>query len=962
MTSSPHASRVRKKTAWLGSVAALSLIIPATTAGAAFAATAVPGADPTGGPGIFSEENIAADRTENNWFYRIPALAHLGNGVVLASWDARPGSAADAPNPNTIVQRRSTDNGKTWGPLTTVAAGHLADASGPKYGYSDPSYVVDRQSGKVFNFFVYSKDQGFHNGAFGNDDADRQVISAAVVESTDGGVTWSKPRLITDVVKPGADRTPAAGDVRAMFATSGEGIQLTRGAYAGRLIQQFAGDVQQANGSRSIQSYSVYSDDHGATWQRGEFTGTAMDENKVVELSDGRVMLNSRDSGNGGYRKVAISTNGGHSYSEVKQDTNLPDPTNNAHITQMFPGAAAGSKDAKKLLYTGANSQTGRENVSARVSCDDGASWPGLRTIRHGFSAYSSATPLNDGLFGVLYEGNYTSSMPFASFDEEWINYVCAPQTAEDFAANAGSTHKLAVTITNQEDRAISGSLKLAEHKRFTSNTVEIAELAAGESRTVELDLKVPATANGKYLLQTLFTASNGTEAQSNVRATIAGQEVTGLEIAGFRADADRDLATDPYTAGEKVPYSFKVTSASNIAQWVVPTEGNFAPFAAKPVGEASPAGNCRYGNLAAETSFTCSTPRHAVSPEELADGFFTPLTKWTSGRLGANHDIVNSYEIVGDEVDLLARAPRLEAIAAASAFNDLDGDGYASVGDTLRTTMSLKNSGNVRLTALSADSSIADELAVGASTEYTTTHTLNQADIAAGKVAARSVKFTASNGGTDVTSSVEIEEFTLNTAPEDTATQAPAKATLSHNNGRGHEPADGDFDITVKLNSGVKATGFTLYENGVEIAGEKFAATTSAGQQGIVEVRGKANGSYRYHAVLSNAAGSTRTATMVVKVSDANPATPVVSLEGKKFDSSFTLLTALGKNSNATGYTLYENGVVVDRQHLDAVAVAAGQVRTSLTNKAPGIYKYTVVLSNAAGSTESKQLVQQVK
>lgn len=962
MTPSPRAPRVRRKATWLGSLAALSLILPATTAGAAFAATSIPGADPTAAPGSFSEQNLAADRTENNWFYRIPALAHLGDGVVLASWDARPGSSADAPNPNTIVQRRSTDNGKTWGPLTTVAAGHIADASGPKYGYSDPSYVVDVEAGKVFNFFVYSKDQGFHGSTFGNDDADRSVISAAVVESTDGGMTWSTPRLITDVVKPGTDRTPEAGDVRSMFATSGEGIQITRGEYKGRLIQQYAGDVQQANGSRVIQSYSVYSDDHGATWQRGDFVGTSMDENKVVELSDGRVMLNSRDSGNGGYRKVAISEDGGHSYSAVKVDKNLPDPTNNAHITQLIPGAAAGSNDAKKLLYTGANSQTGRQNVSARVSCDDGATWPGLRTIRHGFSAYSSATALEDGLFGVLYEGNYTDSMPFASFDEEWLNYVCAPQVAEDFQPAPGSTHKLPVTITNQEDHAISGSLTLTQEKRFSSNTVEITELAPGESRTVELEVTVPATANGSYLLQTVFTASNGTEAQSNVRATVAGQEVTGLEIEGFRADTDRDLAANPYAAGEKVPYSFKVTSASNIAQWVVPTEGNFSPLTAKPVGESSPAGNCRYGNLAAESSYTCTTPRHTVTPEELADGFFTPLTTWTSGRLNAYYDVVDSYEITGDEVDVLARAPKLEANAATSTFNDVDADGFATVGDIVSTTVTLKNSGNVRLTNLSADALVAGELAVGDSTEYSAKHTLTEKDLAAGKLAERTVSFTAKNGETNVDSSVTIEEFELKLAPEDTSTEAPAKAVLSHNNGADTGLADGDYAVTIDLFSGSNASSFTLYENDVKIATEKLQANTPAAQQGVVQVTGKPNGTYRYRAELTNSAGTTKTATMVVKVKDANPAAPALNVDGKKFASDYTVNTRLAWGTNATGYTLYENGVVVDEQELKAATPAAQKASTAFTNKAPGTYKYTVVLSNEIGVTESKQLVHQVK
>lgn len=148
-------------------------------------AAPTPPNSPTLPPGSFSETNLAADRTAANFFYRIPALTYLGNDVVLAAWDGRPGSAADAPNPNSIVQRRSTDGGKTWGPVQVIAAGHVADASGPRYGYSDPSYIYDAEANKVFAFFVYSKDQGFGGSQFGNDDADRNVISSAVIESSD---------------------------------------------------------------------------------------------------------------------------------------------------------------------------------------------------------------------------------------------------------------------------------------------------------------------------------------------------------------------------------------------------------------------------------------------------------------------------------------------------------------------------------------------------------------------------------------------------------------------------------------------------------------------------------------------------------------------------------------------------------------------------------------------------------
>ena len=46
--------------------------------------------------------------------YRIPAVIKLKNGDLLVSYDARPANG-DAPAPNSIMQKRSTDGGKTWG-------------------------------------------------------------------------------------------------------------------------------------------------------------------------------------------------------------------------------------------------------------------------------------------------------------------------------------------------------------------------------------------------------------------------------------------------------------------------------------------------------------------------------------------------------------------------------------------------------------------------------------------------------------------------------------------------------------------------------------------------------------------------------------------------------------------------------------------------------------------------------
>jgi sialidase-1 len=835
-------------------------------------AAPIPSTSPTAPPGSFQETNLAADRTASNFFYRIPALSYLGNGVVLAAWDGRPGSAADAPNPNSIVQRRSTDGGRTWGPVQVIAAGHVADASGPKYGYSDPSYIYDAEAGKVFAFFVYSKDQGFGGSQFGNDDADRNVISSAVIESSDAGATWSQPRLITGVTKPGTSKTsPVAGDVRSNFASSGEGIQLKYGPYKGRLIQQYAGDVRQADGTNRIQAYSVYSDDHGATWHKGANVGDRMDENKTVELSDGRVLLNSRDNANQGYRKVAISTDGGATYGPVTQDTELPDPANNGAIARMFPNAPQGSFDAKKLIFTNANSKTGRENVSARVSCDDGATWPGVRTIRSGFSAYSTVTRLDEGRFGVLYEGNYTDSMPFAAFDDAWLNYACAPLAVPAVTTAPGATKQVSMTVTNQEAATLTGATATVyTPSGWSATTVPVPDVAPGASATVTVDLTAPANASGPQSLNAAFTTADGRVSQATFTATVPVAPQVGLTIAGSapdrdvaaspyqagdvlsytfnvkstanvtansvpvsgtfdagflppsapncrynnlavgasytcstarhtvtaedisrgyfvpqatfsitasatpsltrtvsftgaavalrdglvsatitgsRSDAGRDLAAQPYTAGEAFPYTFDVTNTSPLVEKVVPTAGNFSPFV--PDGP----GNCRYSVLPAGQSYSCATPRHTVTAAEADQGFFVPETSWDVSAAGQT---TRTYAVNGGEVDLKVRDPRLEGTVSAE-WTDNDGDRYASEGDTVTYTYTLGNAGNVALTGVAApDAGISESLlAAGSSVAATRNHVLTAADITAGKLAPVSFAAAANNGARHVTASV---------------------------------------------------------------------------------------------------------------------------------------------------------------------------------------------------------------
>lgn len=395
----------------LGTAAALTAAGAGVVTAASPAAALPPVKDHGRRQGRYEEQVLAAPGDWGVANFRIPALAVAPNGDLLAAFDKRP-VHGDSPAPNSIWQRRSRDGGKTWEEPTVVRAGLESDVPGEKLGYSDPSYVVDVETGTIFLFCVFSKDVGVWDSEYGDDDEDRRIMSANLSVSHDSGETWEH-RSLTEVVKP--------ADCRAMFASSGAGIQLRHGTHKGRLIQQYAGWFRGESGGEDVSAYSVYSDDHGETWTMGTPVGTEMDENKVAELSDGTVMLNSREHVRTGHRWVALSLDGGETYEDLHRDPSLVDPGNNAQLSRAYPDDPEGSAKAEVLLFSHADHvPNSRENGTVEISTDDGASWSRKRVFAPGACSYSVIIPVGRDEFLLAYEGAQETIM-IARLDMDWI-------------------------------------------------------------------------------------------------------------------------------------------------------------------------------------------------------------------------------------------------------------------------------------------------------------------------------------------------------------------------------------------------------------------------------------------------------------------------------------------------------------------------------------------------------------
>jgi sialidase-1 len=317
--------------------------------------------------------------------YRIPSIVHAKNGALIAIVEARRDNSGDPGRGHIdLVYKLSHDGGRNWSPL------RIFEKSQEGWGASNPTAVVESTKGRIIVLYnVWKPGRGSHLSNYSRPGTlDNQLWMRF---SDDHGYSWSDAEDIThqgrDVERWG----------NAVFGP-GHGIE-TR---TGRLIIPVNAPGKFDDDSLKTASFALYSDDGGKSWKRGQQINAHTTENQIVELDDGRLMIDARQKDAINTRWMAISNDQGQTWTQ-------PEPSHiSAQICASIIKYPQPNHNNSLLIWSGIKGP-GRTNLILRLSKDQGQSFPVELLIGQGPTAYSVLTLLDKGDVGILWEGGKES-------------------------------------------------------------------------------------------------------------------------------------------------------------------------------------------------------------------------------------------------------------------------------------------------------------------------------------------------------------------------------------------------------------------------------------------------------------------------------------------------------------------------------------------------------------------------
>ena len=155
----------------------------------------------------------------------------------------------------------------------------------------------------------------------------------------------------------------------------------------------------------------------------GEFKNP--NETMIAELSDGRVLLINRNTATRNRKIVVTSPDGATGWTAPVFHEELWEPICMASVVShpAAPGMLLFSNPHTLPLDAAGNLKPGgggkRQNLTLKLSRDDGKTWPVGRVLEEGPSAYSDLAVLADGTVLCLLEAG--TGIDCARVNLEWI-------------------------------------------------------------------------------------------------------------------------------------------------------------------------------------------------------------------------------------------------------------------------------------------------------------------------------------------------------------------------------------------------------------------------------------------------------------------------------------------------------------------------------------------------------------
>ncbi|MDB6057801.1 MAG: Sialidase [Verrucomicrobiales bacterium] len=324
--------------------------------------------------------------------YRIPCIETAADGSLLAFAEARKNKMSDPGEPGQevhLVMKRSTDGGTTW------SAMKLIENAGPLWSAGNPVSILDRDTKRICLLYLRSKPErsAVHTARPGTDD-----IQLALRWSDDNGVSWSDRIDFTDI-----SRDLSSTNWKCTVVGPAGGIQDRKGRLLTSAWKVFP-----------WQNLAIFSEDHGKTWQRSGFVpgNEISDESQLVELADGRILMDTRQGGKGTHRWFSASSDGGKTWSKRRPGLEAP-PV--CCAIKRWTLKSAGN-DKNRILWVGPKGPD-RTHLIARVSYDECDTFGPEHMLYEGSAAYSSITVSKEHVAGVLFERNNYGLISFIKLE-----------------------------------------------------------------------------------------------------------------------------------------------------------------------------------------------------------------------------------------------------------------------------------------------------------------------------------------------------------------------------------------------------------------------------------------------------------------------------------------------------------------------------------------------------------------